>query len=68
MITKTLKYFDQILSGSNFLRVHQSHLINALFIKEYVKVDGGYLTMKDGTIIPISNRKKAEVVKLISTL
>lgn len=68
MITKTLKHFDQILSGSHFLRVHQSHLINTLFIKEYVKLDGGYLKMKDGTIIPISNRKKAEVIKLISAL
>lgn len=68
MITKTLKYFDQTLAGSNFLRVHQSHLINVLFIKEYVKMDGGYLIMKDGTTIPISNRKKAEVIKLISSI
>ncbi len=68
MITKTLKYFDQILTGSGFFRVHQSHLINSDFIKEYVKLDGGYLVMKDGTNIPISNRKKAEVVKLISAL
>lgn len=68
MITKTLKYFDQILTGSGFFRVHQSHLINSRYIKEYVKLDGGYIVMKDGTNIPISNRKKAEVVKLISAL
>jgi two-component system LytT family response regulator len=68
MITKTLKYFDQILGGSGFLRVHQSHLINTDFIREYVRSDGGYITMKDEALIPISNRKKAEIVKLISAL
>lgn len=68
MITKTLKYFDQVLCGSGFFRVHQSHLINSLYIKEFVKTDGGYILMKDNTVIPISNRKKAEVVKLISEI
>lgn len=68
MITKTLKYFDQILTASGFYRVHQSHLINAQYIKEYVKTDGGFLKMKGDDIVPISSRKKAEILNLIATI
>ncbi len=68
LITKTLKYYDQILSGSGFVRVHQSHLINLRFVKEYDKSDGGFLRMTDDSIVPISTRKKAEVINLISNL
>lgn len=66
MVTKTLKFYDQLLSQSGFLRVHQSHLINVSQIKEYIKSDGGYIVMNNGNHIPISARKKAEVIELIS--
>jgi len=68
LVTKTLKEFDQMLSEHNFARVHQSHLINTHQIKEYVKVDGGYLVMHDGSRVPVSLRKKASVMKLLSEL
>ena len=68
LVTKTLKFYDQLLSQSGFCRVHQSHLINLGHIKEYVKSDGGYIVMNDGTSVPISARKKSEVVNLISDI
>lgn len=68
MVTKTLKEYDQLLSGHGFLRVHQSHLVNLDCIKDYVKIDGGYLVMKDGTDVAVSSRKKAEVLKAIADL
>lgn len=37
LVTKTLKEFDKMLSEYNFFRVHQSHLINTEFIKEFLK-------------------------------
>ena len=33
--------------------------------KEYVKIDGGYLKMYDGSSVPISTRKKSSVLKLL---
>jgi len=45
------------------LRVHQSHLINLKQVKEFIKGEGGYLIMKDGTNIPVSTRKKQEVIE-----
>ena len=68
LVTKTLKEYDQMLSEYKFARVHQSHLINAQQIKEFVKVDGGYIVMHDGSKIPVSLRKKSVVMKLLENL
>ena len=65
LVTKTLKEFDMMLSDFGFYRVHQSHLINLNYLKEYIKTDGGYLLMKNGTSVPISTRKKSSVLKLL---
>ena len=61
LVTKTLKEFDKLLSDHNFIRVHQSHLINTAFIKEFIKSDG-YIIMKDGTRVPVSTRKKQVLI------
>lgn len=68
LVTKTLKEYDQMLSEHKFARVHQSHLINSHQIKEFVKVDGGYLVMHDGSKVPVSLRKKSVVMKLLEDL
>lgn len=67
-VTRTLKQFEQLLAQHQFIRVHQSHLLNLAYIREYVKKDGGYLKMKNGEIVPVSLRKKAEVVGLLERL
>ena len=65
LVTKTLKEYDKMLTEFGFYRVHQSHLINIDYLKEYVKIDGGYLKMKDGSSVPISTRKKSSVLRLL---
>jgi len=67
LVTKTLKEFDKLLSDYTFLRVHQSHLVNTEFIKEFLK-SNGELVMKDGTKVPVSTRKKAVVMKMFQNL
>ena len=64
LVTKTLKEFDKLLSDHYFIRVHQSHLVNARFIKEFTKSDG-YIYMKDGTKVPVSTRKKQVLMDMI---
>ena len=68
MVTKTLKYFADLLKESHFLRVHQSHLINIKYIKEYIKSDGGYLVLKDKSTVPVSVRKRAEVLEALNSI
>jgi len=68
LVTKTLKDFEDLLADQGFYRVHQSHLLNTKYIKEFVKTDGGYLRMNDGFNVPVSVRKKAEVIKMLEEL
>jgi two-component system LytT family response regulator len=53
---KTLKDYDEILQGHQFLRVHKSHLVNPQHIVEYDKT--GFLHMSDGSVIEVARRRK----------
>lgn len=68
MVTKTLKFYADLLKENTFLRVHQSHLVNTKYIKEFIKADGGYLVLKDKSTVPVSVRKRAEVIEALSIL
>jgi len=65
LVTKTLKEYDKLLSENDFIRVHQSHLVNPHHVKAFLKIDGGYLKMMDGAEVPVSSRKKAMVLSVI---
>jgi len=67
LVTKTMKDFEEILTHHGFYRVHQSHLINTKFIKEFIKTDDTLL-MEDNTQIPVSSRKRADVMKMLEQL
>jgi two-component system, LytTR family, response regulator len=53
--SKPLKEYDALLHDYKFLRVHQSHLVAPVYIKQYT--NKGMLELKDGTCIPVSRRK-----------
>ncbi|WP_163517156.1 LytR/AlgR family response regulator transcription factor [Gelidibacter japonicus] len=67
-VTKTLKYFADMLSSYEFLRVHQSHLVNIQFISAFIKTDGGYLLLKNKETVPVSVRKKVEVIEILDRM
>lgn len=66
MVSRTIKEYDGLLSGSGMIRVHQSHLVNIRYIDKFVKRDGGYLQLKDGTAIPVSPNLKKQVLQAIT--
>lgn len=67
-VTKTLKYFSDMLKNYEFLRVHQSHLVNLQCISAFIKSDGGYLMLKNGENVPVSVRKKVEVMEILDRM
>ncbi|TXI32829.1 MAG: response regulator transcription factor [Niabella sp.] len=62
MASKTIRYFEDLLTPSGFIRPHQSFLINSKYIQQYSKKDGGYLILSDGFAIPVSRSKKEEIL------
>lgn len=66
MVAKTLKELDDTLAGDDFIRVHNSYLVNINHIKKYVKGDGGYIVMPDDTQITISRSKRNDFFQLFS--
>jgi two-component system LytT family response regulator len=58
MVSAGLKHYEELLPESDFIRVHHHHLINMNHVLRFLKEDGGYAVMTDGTKIEISRRKK----------
>jgi len=67
LVSKTLKYYADLLKEVGFLRVHQSHLVNTSFIKEFIKSDGGYLMLSDNSNVPVSIRKRSKVLEVLNS-
>lgn len=63
--TKGMKDVELLLAASNFLRVHNTWIINTKHLKKYVKGRNGFLEMNDGTIVPVSVRKKGRFLDLL---
>ncbi len=60
LVSKTLKEFEERLVLANFIRPHQSFMVNMKFIDKYDK--SGMIHLKDGKKIPVSSRKKEHFV------
>ncbi len=58
LVSKTLKYFEDILSSNGFARVHKSYLINVNSVVSYNKGKGGSVTLENGKEIMVSPSKK----------
>lgn len=68
LVSKTLKDYETLLTGHNFLRVQQSHLINLDYVDRYDKGNGGSVVMKDGSEVPLSPAKRDIFFKILENL
>lgn len=58
LVSRTLKEYEEMLTESNFFRIHHSYLINLHLVKKYVRGDGGYVIMNNDVSLDVSKRKK----------
>lgn len=56
--SRTLKEIEELLDDYSFLRVHNSWLVNLNEVDKYIKGEGGYLLMSDGSTIDVSRSRK----------
>lgn len=66
--TKNLKDYEEILPGQHFFRIHKSHLINVHRVKKYLRADGFFVEMSDGSQVEIARRKKDEFLRIMEEL
>lgn len=63
--TKSLKDIEGLLSTSNFVRVHNSWIINTNYIRKYYRGKNSYAEMEDGSVVSISLRKKGDFLSFL---
>jgi two-component system LytT family response regulator len=63
IVSTTLKEMEEVLEDHSFLRVHRSYLVNLNEVEKYVKGEGGYLIMSDGSMIDVSRNRKEQLMK-----
>jgi len=61
MVSKPIYEYEELLKDYGFIRCHQSHLVNKTKVKSWIKEDGSYLLLEDGSKIPVSRNKKDAV-------
>ncbi|WP_421939039.1 LytR/AlgR family response regulator transcription factor [Pedobacter sp.] len=58
VVSKSISDYEQILHPYEFVRVHQSWLINKNHIESFKKADGGYLIMGNKMSVPVSRQRR----------
>ncbi|MCL6267072.1 LytR/AlgR family response regulator transcription factor [Flagellimonas myxillae] len=68
MVSKHLKEYEALLADHQFMRVHNSFVINLKEVKKYIKADGGYIIMSNDMHVNLSPRKKDELIEAMKKL
>src|ERR1035437_4363897 len=63
LVSGTLKHYEDLRPEKDFIRVHHGYLINMNHMARFMKEDGGYAVMSDGSKVEVSRRKKEEFLK-----
>ena len=64
-VPKSLKEYEKMLPSDQFFRTHQSFIVNLEYVKKYVKEDGGYILMEDGSEVLVARRRKDDFLERI---
>jgi two-component system LytT family response regulator len=52
--TKSIGVYEDLLDNQRFFRIHKSHIVNVLYVKEFLNDEGHFVVMKYNTKLPIS--------------
>jgi len=65
LASKTLKEFEELLEGAGFFRIHNASLVNIVFIKKYIKGDGGQVQLINNIVLDVARRRKEELLEAL---
>ena len=52
--TKSIGVYEDILDRQHFFRIHKSHIVNVLYVKEFLNDEGHFVVMKNNTKLAVS--------------
>jgi two-component system LytT family response regulator len=58
MVAKGIGYYDELLEGNGFFRIHQSHMINLQYVVKLTNRTRALVELNDGSKLPIAIRRK----------
>lgn len=65
LVSRNLKEYESLLEPLGFIRTHHSFLVNPDKIRLFDKRDGGQLLLEGGLCVPVSQRKKDQVLQML---
>lgn len=68
IVSRNLKEYEMLLPEEHFFRVHKSHIVNMKRVKKYLRSDGFFVEMEDGSMVEIARRKKDEFLEKMNAL
>lgn len=66
LVSKTLKYIEELLPAKVFYRIHKTYLVNLNYVEKYIRTDGHKVLLDDGTQLDVANRRIDDFVKAIT--
>jgi two-component system LytT family response regulator len=68
LFVRSLREIEEMLLDKNFIRPHNSFLVNLEKVKRYIRGDGGDLEMSNDKLVPIARHKKKVVLERMGKL
>lgn len=66
--SKPIKYFEDLLAESGFIRVHRSNMVNVVFVKEINTKDGDLIMMMNGSKFVASKEGKTLMINYFKNI
>jgi two-component system LytT family response regulator len=68
LVSRPIREFEKQLIDKGFHRIHKTHIININKVNYFDKTEGGDVVMSDGSKVPVSSRKKEDLLALLESL
>ena len=58
LVAKVLAHFEVLLKDFHFLRIHRTHLVNLIYIKQYERGSLSQVGLNNNEMLPVARSKK----------
>jgi len=63
--SRNMKEYEDLLPPDNFIRIHNSYIINKNFVEKYIRGEGGQVVLEGNITLDVSKRRKSDFLSLI---